>query len=88
MNNHFQCRENCGACCIAPSISSPLPNMPNGKPAGTACVHLDNRARCLLFGQESRPSVCGSLKPCYEMCGNNRQEAFSYLQNLETSTCP
>ncbi|MCF5019628.1 YkgJ family cysteine cluster protein, partial [Pseudomonas lactis] len=29
----MKCREGCGACCIAPSISSPLPGMPQGKPA-------------------------------------------------------
>ncbi|MCR3872443.1 YkgJ family cysteine cluster protein, partial [Pseudomonas aeruginosa] len=28
----MQCRAGCGACCIAPSISSPLPGMPAGKP--------------------------------------------------------
>ncbi|HCL3974602.1 TPA: YkgJ family cysteine cluster protein, partial [Pseudomonas aeruginosa] len=26
----MQCRAGCGACCIAPSISSPLPGMPAG----------------------------------------------------------
>ncbi|WP_392553067.1 YkgJ family cysteine cluster protein [Orbus wheelerorum] len=88
MDNHFHCRENCGACCIAPSISSPLPNMPNGKPANVICAHLDNNARCVLFGLPSRPLVCQNLQPCHEMCGNNRQEAFSYLQNLEALTCP
>ncbi|HNV09555.1 MAG TPA: YkgJ family cysteine cluster protein, partial [Dokdonella sp.] len=29
----MSCRSGCGACCIAPSISSPIPGMPNGKPA-------------------------------------------------------
>ncbi|MDR8085529.1 YkgJ family cysteine cluster protein, partial [Acinetobacter baumannii] len=28
----FQCRPHCGACCTAPSITSPIPGMPNGKP--------------------------------------------------------
>ena len=28
----------CGACCIAPSISSAIPGMPDGKPAGVRCV--------------------------------------------------
>jgi len=27
----IDCRSGCGACCIAPSISSPIPGMPNGK---------------------------------------------------------
>jgi Fe-S-cluster containining protein len=26
------CRPGCGACCIAPSIASPIPGMPQGKP--------------------------------------------------------
>jgi Fe-S-cluster containining protein len=30
----MNCRLGCGACCIAPSISSPIPGMPQGKPAG------------------------------------------------------
>lgn len=31
MENTFECRPGCGACCIAPSISSPIPGMPEGK---------------------------------------------------------
>jgi hypothetical protein len=27
------CRPGCGACCIAPSITSPIPGMPDGKPS-------------------------------------------------------
>ncbi|HFY5777145.1 TPA: YkgJ family cysteine cluster protein, partial [Salmonella enterica subsp. enterica serovar Typhimurium] len=27
----MDCRSGCGACCIAPSISSPIPGMPYGK---------------------------------------------------------
>lgn len=26
------CRPDCGACCTAPSITSPIPGMPDGKP--------------------------------------------------------
>ncbi len=26
------CRPGCGACCIAPSITTPIPGMPHGKP--------------------------------------------------------
>ena len=42
----MQCRSGCGACCIAPSINEPLPGMPQGKPAGVRCVHLDDEMRC------------------------------------------
>jgi len=30
----MECRPHCGACCTAPSISSPIPGMPNGKMSG------------------------------------------------------
>ncbi|WP_294953768.1 YkgJ family cysteine cluster protein [uncultured Gilliamella sp.] len=86
MTDSFKCRENCGACCIAPSISSAIPGMPNGKPAGVACIHLDEDFHCRLFRQSSRPSVCGRLKPCFEMCGNCRQQALDYLSQLEQLT--
>lgn len=85
--NYFQCRENCGACCIAPSISSEIPGMPNGKPANQPCIHLNHQYQCKLFGQPTRPVVCGRLKPCYEMCGKNQQEALDYLTTLERLTC-
>lgn len=62
--------------------------MPKGKPAGVACIHLDSKYRCLLFGDPTRPAVCANLKPCYEMCGNDRQQALQYLQQLENATAP
>ncbi|OCG07788.1 hypothetical protein A9G13_06130 [Gilliamella sp. wkB178] len=86
MAEPFPCRANCGACCIAPSISSPIPNMPNGKPAGIACVHLNSNCQCQLFGHSSRPLVCGRLQPCHEMCGDDRQQALDYLTQLEQLT--
>jgi uncharacterized protein len=86
MANLFQCRENCGACCIAPSISSHIPGMPNGKIAGIACIHLGEDFKCQLFGLASRPSVCERLQPCYEMCGDNREQALDYLTQLEQLT--
>ncbi|MFA0698258.1 YkgJ family cysteine cluster protein, partial [Vibrio sp. 10N.222.49.C9] len=33
----MECRLYCGACCIAPSISSSFPLHPNGKNAGERC---------------------------------------------------
>ena len=41
----MECREGCAACCIAPSITSALPGMPQGKPADIACVQLDESFR-------------------------------------------
>ncbi|WP_234266335.1 YkgJ family cysteine cluster protein [Hydrogenophaga sp. NFH-34] len=82
------CRPGCGACCIAPSISSPMPGWPEGKPAGVPCPHLDEALRCRLFGRPERPAVCGSLPPSREMCGDTREHALHFLQHLEQATRP
>jgi Fe-S-cluster containining protein len=82
----MQCRDGCGACCIAPSITSPIPGMPHGKPAGIPCVQLDDALRCRLFGNPTRPAVCASLRPADDMCGNDRGEAMDTLRLLELAT--
>lgn len=82
------CRSHCGACCIAPSISSPIPGMPNGKPAGIPCIHLDENMSCNIFNSPDRPEVCSSLQPSEEMCGSCRSEALNYLTELENITAP
>lgn len=84
----MDCRPGCGACCTAPSISSPIPGMPQGKPAGVRCVQLGAGERCLIFGQPERPSVCGGLMPSAEMCGASTAAAFTYLTQLERLTQP
>ncbi len=84
----MDCRPDCGACCTAPSISSPIPGMPQGKPAGAPCVQLDEQQRCRLFGQPERPAVCASLRPMAEMCGNSRAQALAWLGRLEALTQP
>lgn len=84
----MQCRAGCGACCIAPSISSPIPGMPEGKPAGVRCVQLTDDNRCRLFGQPERPSVCVALRPTQEMCRDSAAEALAWLQWLEAATRP
>ena len=78
----------CGACCIAPSISSPLPLMPQGKPAGVRCLHLDKRFACSLFGDPRRPSVCSGFKPEPMICGRDRGHALTLIQRLELSCEP
>ena len=86
---NLACRSGCAACCISPSISSPIVGMPNGKPAGVPCVALDEQLRCRLFGDERRPKVCGSLQPSIEMCGDEQQGrayAITYLTHLELAT--
>lgn len=86
MNKTISCRLGCAACCIAPSISSPIPGMENGKPAGMRCVQLDENDCCKLFGKPERPKVCVSLQASQEMCGDNRTEALIYLSKLEILT--
>jgi uncharacterized protein len=82
----MRCRPGCGACCIAPSISSPIPGMAGGKPAGVRCIQLDEANGCRLFGRPERPAVCGGLQPQAEMCGNDREHALVYLDRLERLT--
>jgi hypothetical protein len=84
----MNCRPGCGACCIAPSITRPLPGMPDGKPAGVPCVHLDADLRCALWGRPERPACCSGLLASAEMCGASRGDALRYLQELEVLTQP
>jgi hypothetical protein len=82
----MECRPQCGACCIAPSITSPIPGMPHGKPAGIPCVQLLPDYRCALFGRPERPAFCAGLRPSEEMCRSSREEALAYLAALEQNT--
>ncbi len=84
----MECRVGCGACCIAPSISSPIPGMPRGKPAGVRCVQLTPDNRCRLYGQPERPEICVRLRPNEEMCGQSAEEALAWLAALERATQP
>ena len=84
----MNCRPACGACCIAPSISSPIPGMPNGKPAGVRCVQLTIDNRCAIFGRPDRPDVCVRLRPSPSMCGASREEAMDALTAMERATQP
>ncbi|MBD3895186.1 YkgJ family cysteine cluster protein [Halomonas sp. ML-15] len=80
------CRPGCGACCIAPSISSPIPGMPHGKPAGVRCVQLDDANLCRLFGDPQRPAVCRAFDFDIELCGSHRDQALQRIDILELST--
>jgi uncharacterized protein len=84
----LSCRAGCGACCIAPSISSRIPGMPNGKPAGVRCIQLTEDNRCAIFGRPERPRVCGGLRAEPVMCGPDRLYAVAWLAELERSTSP
>lgn len=82
----MQCRPGCGACCIAPSISSAIPGMPGGKAAGQRCVQLDERNRCRIFGRPERPRVCDLFAADVELCGDTDQQALALIALLERST--
>lgn len=80
------CRLGCGACCIAPSITTPIPGMPHGKAAGERCVQLDEHNLCKLFGLPERPKVCLDFKPCVDVCGTSDSEALRLISELEQAT--
>ncbi|NUT88762.1 YkgJ family cysteine cluster protein [Pseudomonas corrugata] len=82
----MKCREGCGACCIAPSISSSIPGMPHGKPAGERCVQLSVDNLCRIFGQPERPAVCSGFAVDIEVCGNSREEAIRLIGWWEQAT--
>jgi Fe-S-cluster containining protein len=84
----MECRPGCGACCIAISISSAIPGMPNGKPAGVRCVNLSDDNLCKIHDSKDSPQVCKNLIPSREMCGSSYEHALEYLTNLEALTKP
>ena len=82
----MECRAGCGACCIAPSISSPIPGLPNGKAAGERCPHLTAEFLCAIFGRPARPSVCSGFAAAEYVCGSSREEAIRLIGWLEQVT--
>ena len=78
----MECRKNCGACCIALSISSEIPGMPGGKPAGTRCIHLDDEFRCRIYNTAGKPKVCSDFTAEPDFCGNSQEEAMRILFSL------
>ena len=82
----MECRLGCGACCIAPSISSSIPGMLDGKPAGVRCVQLNEKNLCKLFGKSDRPAVCHNFKACSDICGNTNEQALTIITELEQIT--
>ncbi len=84
----MECRKGCAACCIVVSITSPMPGMPGGKPAGVSCVNLTAENACLIYGTAAYPAFCRGLAPNREMCGETDAHAFAYLARLEALTRP
>lgn len=71
---------------MAPSITSPIPGMPSGKPAGVACIHLTADKRCAIFGSPGRPRVCADFMADEEVCGASGEEAVRILSWWEQAT--
>jgi Fe-S-cluster containining protein len=78
----MECREGCGACCIVLSISSEIPGMPMGKPAGVRCIHLTGDYRCAIYESPLKPAACSGFTPEPEFCGSDREEAMRILSSL------
>lgn len=62
--------------------------MPRGKAAGERCIQLDAHWQCRIFDHPERPSVCASLMPSPDMCGDHREQALHILSRLEADTAP
>ena len=77
----MDCRSGCGACCIALSISSPIPGMADGKPAGVRCIHLMEDYRCAIYNN-GKPKVCEEFNAEAEFCGSDQEEAMRILYSL------
>jgi Fe-S-cluster containining protein len=82
----IECRLGCGACCIAPSINSPIPGMPDGKKAGERCIQLDSENLCKLFSLPERPDLCDRFKADIDVCGLSNEQALENLIYLEQIT--
>jgi len=82
----MECRMGCGACCIAPSISTPMPNMPLGKKAGERCLNLSDENLCLLFGKPERPDFCAMFQAEDSVCGSSQADAIRLIGWLEGAT--
>ncbi|MCX6327794.1 MAG: YkgJ family cysteine cluster protein [Bacteroidia bacterium] len=78
----MECRPGCGACCIALSISTPIPGMADGKPAGVKCIHLLEDYKCNIYNDTGKPKVCTDFKAETEFCGVSREEAIKILYSL------
>jgi Fe-S-cluster containining protein len=78
----MDCRKNCGACCIALSISTPIPGIAGGKPVGVRCLHLLNNYQCAIYDDISKPQVCTDFKAEPEFCGSSQEEALRILFSL------
>lgn len=83
----MECRK-CGECCRTISISSPVPGMKEGKPAGVRCPQLGRDNLCLLYGKPERPEVCLRFGPAEDTCGSSPEEARELMRQMEEESAP
>jgi hypothetical protein len=57
--------------------------MPDGKPAGVRCIHLNNQMQCEIFHSPMRPRVCSGFKAETIVCGESQKDAIETLSLLE-----
>jgi hypothetical protein len=57
--------------------------MPDGKPAGTRCIHLTEAYTCNIYTDPDRPEVCSLFNADPAVCGESRKEALILLSMLE-----
>ena len=63
--------------------------MPNGKPAGVACINLDPiDYSCTIWGKPNYPDLCRQFIPCADVCGDTREQALLLIGDLEVKTAP
>jgi len=62
--------------------------MPNGKPAGTKCIHLLDDMKCGIYTHPDRPEVCDLFNADPAVCGDSKEEALQLLAMLEEGNIP
>lgn len=78
----MDCRLGCGACCIFIDISSPIPNHPNGKPAGVRCKNMNEKNVCNIHNTDEYPKVCQKYEAEKEFCGDTFEESEKILKQI------
>jgi len=63
-----------------------MPGMPDGKPAGVRCLHLDADNLCVLFGTAQRPDFCAGFAASIDVCGDVQADAMRLIGWLEGRT--
>jgi hypothetical protein len=56
--------------------------MPDGKPAGTKCIHLSDDYRCEIYDTRGKPKVCTDFTAEPDFCGTTQEEAMKILFSL------